>query len=66
MDYKDISIIDGLSASEALHILIQHFMGENYYTINPSVNQSNAEAVRDILSQYPSGKIRRIHKTNKN
>lgn len=62
MDYKDISIYDGLDANEALHILINHFMGENYYTINCSPPQSNAEAVRDIISRYPSGKIRKIHK----
>lgn len=64
MDGNKISIIDGLTSSEALHILIQHFMGDKYYTINCGVNQSNAEAVRDILNRYPSGKIRRIHKSN--
>lgn len=65
MDVKDIDFSNGLTSGEALHILIQHFMWDGYYTINCDVMSSNAEAVRDILNRYPEGSIRLIPKTKK-
>ena len=42
-----------LSAQEAVSILKDHFLGENWYTVNP-VNQEqvNAEIVEHILYLY--------------
>ena len=65
MNIKDIDFSNGLTSGEALHILIQHFMSDGYYTINCDVMSSNAEAVRDILNRYPEGSIRFIPKTKK-
>lgn len=44
----------------ALNILIEHFLGKNWYTPNPiGVKQVNTEAVYEILSRYP--KKRGLH-----
>lgn len=38
----------------ALNILIEHFLGKNWYTPNPiGAKQVNTEAVYEILSKYP-------------
>lgn len=38
----------------ALNILIEHFLGKDWYTPNPiGVKQVNTEAVYEILSRYP-------------
>lgn len=41
----------------ALNILIEHFLGKDWYTPNPiGVKQVNTEAVYEILSRYPRRK----------
>ena len=41
----------------SLNILIEHFLGEDWYTLNPvGVKQVNTEAVYEILSKYPRKK----------
>lgn len=41
----------------ALNILIEHFLGEDWYTSNPvGLKQVNTEAVYEILSKYPKKK----------
>lgn len=41
----------------ALNILIEHFLGKDWYTPNPiGVKQVNTEAVYEILSRYPKKK----------
>ena len=41
----------------ALNILIEHFLGEDWYAPNPvGVKQVNTEAVYEILSKYPKKK----------
>lgn len=41
----------------ALNILIEHFLGEDWYAPNPvGVKQVNTEAVYEILSKYPRKK----------
>lgn len=38
----------------ALNILIEHFLGKEWYTPNPiGVKKVNTEAVYEILSRYP-------------
>lgn len=38
----------------ALNILIEHFLGKDWYTPNPiGVKQVNTEAVCEILGRYP-------------
>ena len=38
----------------ALNILIEHFLGKDWYTPNPiGVKQVNTEAVHEILGRYP-------------
>lgn len=38
----------------ALNILIEHFLGKDWYTPNPiGAKQVNTEAVYEILSRYP-------------
>lgn len=38
----------------ALNILIEHFLGKDWYTPNPiGVKQVNTEAVYEILGRYP-------------
>ena len=39
---------------EAVMILRHHFLGDNWYVVNPiSHEQVNTEAIWDILSRYP-------------
>lgn len=53
----------GTDAQEALNILIKHFLGEDWYVVDPlSVSQVNSVAVLEILQKYPSGSIRMIPK----
>jgi len=41
----------------ALNILIEHFLGKDWYTPNPiGVKQVNTEAVHEILNKYPKKK----------
>lgn len=41
----------------ALNILIEHFLGKDWYTPNPvGVKQVNTEAVYEILNKYPKKK----------
>ena len=41
---------------EGLNILIKHFLGDNWYTVNPiSHEQVNTEAIMEILCKYPNG-----------
>ena len=53
----------GTDAQEALNILIEHFLGNDWYVVDPlGVSQVNSVAVVEILQKYPSGSIRRIPK----
>lgn len=42
-----------------LHILIRHFLGEDWYSMYWFQNDINAEAVMDILRIYPKPSIKR-------
>ena len=43
----------------ALNALIHHFLGENWYSVNPiSQKQVNTEAVCQILDSFPNKKKR--------
>lgn len=43
-----------LEPQVALNILKDHFLGEDWYTVNPiGVNQVNTEIVYSILEKYP-------------
>jgi len=43
-----------LEAQYGLNILIDHFLGHNWYTVMPiSQKQVNAEAIYEILRKYP-------------
>lgn len=51
------------NAQEGLRILIKHFLGEDWYAVDPiSTEQVNSVAIYEILERYPSGKFRRICK----
>lgn len=46
-----------LEPQVALNILIEHFLGEDWYTPNPiGVKQVNTEAIYEILRKYPEKK----------
>lgn len=47
-------------AQTGLNVLINHFLGEDWYTFNP-VNQKqvNTEAILEILYRYPKPRIRK-------
>ena len=46
-----------IEAQEGLTILINHFLGENWYSMNPiSQEQVNTEAICQILEQFPNKK----------
>lgn len=50
-------------AQKGLNILIDHFLGENWYiTLCMGSEQVNTIAIAEILRLYPNNKIRRIHK----
>ncbi len=43
-----------IKAQEALNILTQHFLGEDWYIVSPiHTEQVNVEAVYEILQKYP-------------
>lgn len=43
-----------LNAQKAVYILERHFLGENWYIVDPVNNeQGNAIAVREILKAFP-------------
>lgn len=45
---------DGIDAREALDVLKDFFLGENWYISDPvSPNQANVYIVNDILSKFP-------------
>ena len=57
---------DMTTAQEALDILADHFLGHENTIIqgySATVGQWNTEVVAAMLARYPSGKIRRIHKS---
>lgn len=44
-------------AQEGLNILIDHFLGEDWYTVMPvGAEQVNTEAIYQILKSYPKKK----------
>lgn len=48
-----VMFIPSVPAQEAIHILTNYLLGEDYYIINPLCNeQANAEIVADILYKY--------------
>ena len=50
-----------IEAQEALNILIEHFLGEDWYVVMPvSTEQVNAEAVYEILRKNQGGLIKKI------
>lgn len=57
--YKDIKCI---SYEEAFRTLVRHFMGDNYYVVEPiSTRQANYAIVQEVKAAYPRGSIRIIH-----
>lgn len=59
---KKLTNLEPLQAQEALNILIDHFLGEDWYVSDPlGPTQVNAIAVDEILSKY-SGLIFQITK----
>lgn len=59
---KELTKLESLQAQEALNILIDHFLGEDWYVVDPfEPTQVNAIAVDEILSKY-SGAIFQIMK----
>jgi hypothetical protein len=46
-------------AQDGLNILIEHFLGKEWYTVNPiSQEQVNTEVIYDILRLYPKTKFK--------
>lgn len=59
---KELTKLESLQAQEALNLLIDHFLGEDWYVVDPlEPTQVNAIAVDEILSKY-SGAIFQIMK----
>lgn len=50
-----------MDAQFFLHILIRHFLGENWYSMYWFQTDINAEAVMDILRIYPRPSIKRAY-----
>lgn len=51
------------NAQEGLRILMKHFLGNDWYVVDPLCNeQVNTVAIYEILERYPSGKFRRVCK----
>jgi hypothetical protein len=51
------------NAQEGLNILMKHFLGNDWYVVDPIRNdQVNSVVIYEILKKYPSGKFRRICK----
>lgn len=69
---KENIFMPPLEPQVALNILRDHFLGQDWYTVNPvGVKQVNTEIVYDILKKYPAnrsnkkgifGKIKNIMK----
>ena len=52
---------ESLTPDEALHELVEHFMGKNYYIVDPiHAHQANYVIVKEIKEAYPRGSIRII------
>lgn len=48
-----VEIQDTLTAQEALHVLKDELLGEDYYIVDPvGVEQANRIIVEDILKKY--------------
>ena len=48
-------------AQHGLNILINHFLGEDWYATTPISNaQVNTEAIYEMLKKYPKHKVRII------
>ena len=46
-----------ITAQDGLDILIHHFLGKNWYSVNSMpVSQTNTEAICEILAHYPQPK----------
>jgi hypothetical protein len=56
---KDYGILaPPTTAQDGLNVLINHFLGDNWYVVNPlSTEQVNTEAVTQILIKYPNLKF---------
>ena len=55
---------DGISAEEALEVLTEFFLGENWYIVDPlPTKQVRVYIVNDILSKFPR-KYRKFAKKN--
>lgn len=57
-----------MTADEALSVLQKHFLGSDYYIVDPvHATQANAIIVEDIISKYPisEDKKREIYKRAK-
>lgn len=62
-DSEDQMFPNGTDAQTCLNILAEHFLGKNLFlSYSGSKAQWNSEITHEILREYPSGKIRRIHK----
>jgi hypothetical protein len=57
MDDKDYGIIAPPTDPQlGLSILIRHFLGDDWYSMNPiHITQINTEAICEILDKYPNG-----------
>lgn len=48
-------------AQEGLYTLIHHFLGDDWYCVNPiHTTQINTEAIAEILIKYPGKKERKL------
>lgn len=57
MGWEDIIFPPPTTDREASQILIHHFLGDDWYVVNPiGHEQINTEAVWEILSKYPHAK----------
>ena len=62
-DSEDQMFPKGTDAQTCLNILAEHFLGKGLVLNYPGhITQWNSEVTHEILREYPSGKIRRIHK----
>ena len=51
------------NAQKALNILCEHFLGKDFYVVDPLPNiQVNTIIVEEIKVKYPSGKLRWIQR----
>lgn len=55
---ETVRIPDMLNGQDALNIITQQLLGDNYYIVDPvSVKQGNAIVVQEILNRYSDKKI---------